>query len=147
MLCTRVYYIVGHFAPSAFVLCTRILIPFASSGFALCARILSLFAHSSLVLCAHILLTLLTHVSHFPLTKIFEKKCISIESKYSEHRNANNASPVALLGLFATSHSQSLCSLGLHPSHLHSQSLCSFELSACIFLASLHSHSISLGSL
>ena len=56
VLCTSVYYIVGHFAPSGFVLRTCILGHFTPSGFALCACILNCFAPSSLALCAHILL-------------------------------------------------------------------------------------------
>ena len=70
VLCTRVHYKVSHFAPSGFVLRTRIL---------------SLFVPSSLVLCAHILLALLMHVLRFALTKFF----FSIEWNCSEtHRNA-----------------------------------------------------------
>ena len=135
VLRTRVYYIVCHFAPSGFALCTHILSCFAPSGFALCTRILGLFAPSSLALCAHTLLALLTHVLSFYLTKTFEKKCVSIESKCSEkHRNEKSlalwAYSVALLPQALRLHSWSLCSLGLHALHLHSQSLCSSGLHA-----------------
>ena len=141
VLLTRVYYIVGHFAPMGFGLCTRILSCFAASGFTLCARILGLFAPSSLALSAHILLALLTHVLRFALTNIFEKISVSQSSRNAlkniemkKKSIALWAYSVALLPQALHLHSWSLCSPGLHVSHLHSQSLRSLELCARIHI-------------
>ena len=78
-LCAR---ILGHFAPSGFVLCTRILSRLVLSGFTL----------ASCSLCSCIL--------RFTLTKI-KKKCVSIDSKCSETRRTakKNIPPITLYAL------------------------------------------------
>ena len=143
VLRTRVYYN-GHFAPS---------------GFALCTRIIGRFAPSSLALCAHILLALLTTFRALRSRKFLTKKSVSQSSRNALKRieMQKKASPMGLLCRFASSGIMlaflvaslpqascfalafSVASLprASYVSLLHSQSLSSLELCARILLASL----------